>query len=110
MVAAIGKTDASRFVRCRIAARILSAAEGWGRPLIMTSKAEWKAYRADLAEQLENERRFIADAESGRIALWQIGPNGGRLDTTAAHLERSKKSEKVLGGVIAKIDSDHLSD
>ncbi|QIA21499.1 hypothetical protein [Mesorhizobium sp. AA22] len=54
------------------------------------SKDDWKAYRAELTEQLDLERSFIADAEAGRTGMWHIEPGKGRVDTTAAHVALSK--------------------
>lgn len=71
------------------------------------TKEQWKAYRAELAHQLENELRFVADAEAGKTGIWAIA-NEGRIDSTAAHIQMSKRAAEVLEGVIAKIDKDHL--
>ncbi|MER9169497.1 hypothetical protein NKI12_19365 [Mesorhizobium australicum] len=71
---------------------------------------DWKAYRAELSGQLAQEQRFIQDAEAGRTGMWRVEPDNGRIDTTAAHVEMSKRTVEVLKGVIAKIDKDHLAD
>ncbi|WP_156751025.1 hypothetical protein [Mesorhizobium sp. AA23] len=74
------------------------------------SKDDWKAFRAELRRQLDLERRFIENAESGRTGIWHEHPGKGRVDATAGHIEMAKQAAAVLEGVIAKIDTDHLAD
>ncbi|WP_192243588.1 hypothetical protein [Mesorhizobium silamurunense] len=74
------------------------------------NKEHWKAFRAELSESLENERRFIATAEAGQTGIWQVEPGKGKVDTTAAHIAQSKRAVEVLAGLIAKIDQDHLAE
>ncbi|TPK14154.1 hypothetical protein [Mesorhizobium sp. B2-5-11] len=73
------------------------------------TKDDWNKFRAELVENLEDERRFIANAEAGITSMWTIDPTKGRVDMTAAHVERSKRSVAALEGVIATIDRDHLA-
>lgn len=72
------------------------------------TKENWEAYRAELLTHLEEERQFIGSAEAGRVGLWRIDPEKGKVDTTAAHVELAKRAVAALEGVIAKIDIDHL--
>lgn len=72
-----------------------------------TTEDQWKAYRAELAQQLEDELRFVANAEAGKTGIWAIKPEG-KVDATAAHIQMAKRAAEILEGVIAKIDKDHL--
>lgn len=74
------------------------------------SNENWKTFRAELNQQLEQEQSFIENAEAGRLGLWHREPGKPQVDTTAAHVEIAKRSIEVLRGVIAKIDKDHLAD
>ncbi|WP_353834067.1 hypothetical protein [Mesorhizobium sp.] len=81
---------------------------GW-KPMPAT-KHQWKAFREELSQQLEDERRFIANAEAGKTGIWTVEPGKGKVDTTAAHVEISRRAVQALEGVIAKIDQDHLAE
>jgi hypothetical protein len=74
------------------------------------TKHQWKAFREELSQQLEDERRFIANAEAGKTGIWSVEPGKGKVDTTAAHVEISRRAVQALEGVIAKIDQDNLAE
>ncbi|TIO04567.1 hypothetical protein [Mesorhizobium sp.] len=74
------------------------------------TKDQWKAFRSELIQQLEDERLFITNAEAGKTGIWTVQPGKGKVDTTAAHVEMAKRAVQALEGVIAKIDQDHLAE
>lgn len=74
------------------------------------TKDQWNAFREELSQQLEDERRFIANAEAGKTGIWTVQPGKGKVDTTAAHVEISRRAVLALEGVIAKIDQDLLAE
>ncbi|WP_419695556.1 hypothetical protein ACN2CC_03275 [Mesorhizobium muleiense] len=62
------------------------------------TKDQWKAFREELSQQLEDERRFIANAEAGKTGIWSVQPGKGKVDTTAAHVEISRRAVQALEG------------
>lgn len=74
-------------VRCQI-----------GRKPMPATKDQWKAFREELSQQLEDERRFIANAEAGKTGIWSVQPGKGKVDTTAAHVEISRRAVQALEG------------
>lgn len=68
------------------------------------------ALALDVTVAVEDERRFIANAEAGKTGIWSVQPGKGKVDTTAAHVEISRRAVQALEGVIAKIDQDHLAE
>jgi hypothetical protein len=60
----------------------------------------WQPQVAEIIEDLESDVALIADIESGQVKLLKKVADDGETDETAATLQRTKRSVKLLNRLL----------
>jgi hypothetical protein len=69
----------------------------------------WSTFFDQLKEDLARELQILEGKRSGSWQLRSREPGGNWRDMTQAEIERSEHTIKMLEGVIAKIEREHLT-